>query len=245
MAQTLAAGTVASSDGAIFTNGGPPQELVTVVFHNISASVTQTLIVSFTIAGGTEYAFQHATLAPHEQLIIQGLPMGASDILSAVTTTASVVNYTVFNGFGPYQVMCLDINGAIKQVNSGNSGNLAVGGSILSSSPTGGVGYTAGAGGTVTQTTSRTTSVTINDVTGAITLVSAAGSATPFTMTVTNSSVAAADTVVVSQKSGTDAYQAVVSAVAAGSFKLTITDLTGTTTETPVFNFAVLKGSAS
>ena len=30
-----------------------------------------------------------------------------------------------------------------------------------------------------------------------------------------------------------------------GSFKLTITDLTGTTTEQPVFNFVVIKGAAS
>ena len=49
----------------------------------------------------------------------------------------------------------------------------------------------------------------------------------------------------VSQKSGTDAYSAVVSAVGAGSFKLTVTDLTGTTTEQPVFNFAVIKAVAA
>ena len=107
------------------------------------------------------------------------------------------------------------------------------------------VGYSVGVGAAVTQITSRTTGVTCNAPSGAITLVSAAGSATAFTMTVTNSQVAATDTVVVSQKSGTDAYRADVSAVAAGSFKLTIVDLTGTTTEQPVFNFAVVKAVAS
>lgn len=107
------------------------------------------------------------------------------------------------------------------------------------------LGYAAGAGGAVTQGTSRVTGVTINTPTGAITLVSAAGSATPFTFTVTNSSVAAADTIVLNQKSGTDAYRLDVSNVAAGSFKITVTDLTGTTTEQPVINYAVLKGAAS
>ncbi|HXD88529.1 MAG TPA: hypothetical protein VN641_18715 [Urbifossiella sp.] len=123
--------------------------------------------------------------------------------------------------------------------------SVAASGAITTSSPSASFGYAAGAGAAVTQITGRTTGVTANANTGAITLISAAGSATPFSFTVTNSSVAAKDTVIVSQKSGTDAYSAVVSAVAAGSFKLTITDLTGTTTESPVFNFAVIKGQSS
>lgn len=123
--------------------------------------------------------------------------------------------------------------------------SVAASGAITSSSATGGIGYATGAGGAVTQGSSRTTTVTLNDVCGAITLVSAAGSATPFTFQVTNSTVAATDTVVVCQKSGTDAYACNVSTVAAGSFKITVTDLTGTTTEQPVLNFAVLKAVAA
>ncbi len=53
---------------------------------------------------------------------------------------------------------------------------------------------------------SRTTGVTINTPTGAITLLSAAGSATYQSMTVTNSAVAATDVIVLNQKSGTDKY---------------------------------------
>ena len=132
-----------------------------------------------------------------------------------------------------------------KVVLTASNGNIASAGSILSSSATGGIGYATGAGGAVTQGTSRTTGVTVNTPTGTITLFSAAGSATPATFTVTNSSVAATDTVIVSQKSGTDAYSATVSAVGAGSFKITIADLTGTTTEAPAFNFAVVKGVAA
>jgi hypothetical protein len=104
-------------------------------------------------------------------------------------------------------------------------------------------GYSSG--GSVTQGASRTTGVTLNKPTGAITLVSAAGSTTPATFTVTNSTVAATDTIIVNQKSGTDKYIILVTAVAAGSFDITFYTTGGTTTEQPVFNFVKMDGSAS
>lgn len=147
--------------------------------------------------------------------------------------------------------MILQWNGAAWSVLGGSyaaaSGVFA--GAVTSSSGTAGIGYATGAGSAATQGTSRTTTVVVNTATGSvagsITLFSAAGSATPFSFTVTNAVVAATDTIVVSQKSGTDAYSAVVSNVAAGSFKLTVTDLTGTTVEAPVFNFAVIRAVAA
>ena len=107
------------------------------------------------------------------------------------------------------------------------------------------IGYAAGAGAAVTQITNRTTGVTINTACGAITLVSAAGSTSWQSFTVTNSVVAATDTVIVNQKSGTDLYRIHVTAVAAGSFKITFATTGGTTTEQPVFNFAVIKAVAT
>ena len=106
-------------------------------------------------------------------------------------------------------------------------------------------GYTTGGGGTVTQATNRTTGVTINQPSGAITLFSAAGSTTAATFTVTNSRVAATDVIILNQKSGTDLYDLMVTAVAAGSFNITFRTTGGTTTETPVFNFAVIKAATS
>lgn len=110
---------------------------------------------------------------------------------------------------------------------------------------TAGLGYDAGAGGAVTQGTDRTTGVTLNTFCGAITLISAAGSATPASFTVTNSKVAATDTIIVNQKSGTDLYEIFVTAVGAGSFRITSFTTGGTTTEQPVFNFAVVKAVAA
>jgi hypothetical protein len=118
--------------------------------------------------------------------------------------------------------------------------SLTATGTIVSTG-TAGVGYATGAGGAVTQITSRTTGVTLDKTAGAITLFSAAGTTTAATFTVTNSTVAATDVIILNQKSGTDLYDLMVTAVAAGSFNLTFRTTGGTTTETPVFNFAVIK----
>jgi hypothetical protein len=124
-------------------------------------------------------------------------------------------------------------------------GNSIVVTGAITASGTGGVGYATGAGGAVTQITSRTTGVTLDKRCGAITLVSAAGSATPATFTVTNSTVAATDVVIVNQKSGSNLYHLLVTAVAAGSFNLTVFTTGGTTAEAPVINFAVINGVAA
>jgi hypothetical protein len=116
-----------------------------------------------------------------------------------------------------------------------NGGNVLVTGG-------GGLGYGTGAGGSVTQLTSRTTGVTLNKPTGAITMFTAAGSVTAATFTVTNSFVAATDTISVNQKSGTNLYNFIVTAVAAGSFNITFYTTGGTASDAPVINFNVIKG---
>ncbi len=109
-----------------------------------------------------------------------------------------------------------------------------------------GLGYDTGAGGAVTQITSRTTGVTLNTNCGAITLFAAAGSATPASFTVTNSKVAATDTIVLNVKSSTtNLYEVFVTAIAAGSFQITFFTTGGTTSDSPVFNFAVVKAVAA
>jgi hypothetical protein len=121
------------------------------------------------------------------------------------------------------------------------AGDTSVTGSFVSSSSIGGIGYATGAGGTVTQITSRTTGVTLNKITGAITLVSAAGSVAWQSFTVTNSAVAATDTVICNQVSGTDLNMIHVTAIAAGSFRISFATTAGVTVEQPVFRFTVIK----
>ncbi len=109
-----------------------------------------------------------------------------------------------------------------------------------------GIGYTTGAGGTVTQATSRSTGVTLNKISGKITgnaTSLAAGAEAIFT--VTNSTVTIGDVVVISVVSGSTANTSVfsVSATAAGSFNIKAHNLNGATADTgaPIINFAVIK----
>lgn len=107
------------------------------------------------------------------------------------------------------------------------------------------IGYGSGSGGSVVQVTNRTTGVTLSKPTGAITLFNAAGSSTWQSFIVTNTLVTSTDIVKVCQKSGTDKYLIHVTNVANGSFTITFATTGGTTTEQPVFNFAIIKGSAT
>lgn len=128
-------------------------------------------------------------------------------------------------------------NGAAK-ARLDTSGNL-----LITSS--GGLGYGTGSGGAVTQLTSRTTGVTLNKPAGSITLFNAPNSTTFRSFTVTNSTVAATDVILLSQRSGTNIHQLIVSNVAAGSFEISHATTTGTTSEAPVINFAVIKAVTS
>lgn len=109
-----------------------------------------------------------------------------------------------------------------------------------------GIGYGAGGGGVVTQTTSRTTAVTLNALSGQITMFTAAGSATPASFTVNDSAVKSTDTVEAVPATGvTNIYQVFVTAVANGSFTVTFFTTGGTASDTPVLNFAVVHAATS
>jgi len=125
-------------------------------------------------------------------------------------------------------------------------GNVVSSGSIASSG--GKIGYAAGAGGAVTQATSRTTGVTLNKLTGEITLVSSSLAAnTAETFTLTNSYIAAGDHVVVSQVGGTVAQYVCQAVASNGAASISIRNPTAsaTATEAPVLKFTVLKATLS
>lgn len=116
-------------------------------------------------------------------------------------------------------------------------------------SATSSLGYSAGAGGTVTQATSKSTGVTLNKATGSITMNNATlNSATSVSFTLTNSTIAATDVVVVNIKSGATAgsYDTIVDGISAGSCVITLRNYSGgSLSEAVVLNFVVLKGVTS
>lgn len=125
--------------------------------------------------------------------------------------------------------------------------SLAVTGLLTTSSPTANFGYATGAGGAVTQATNKSTGVTLNTNTGAITLNNAAlTTSTTVSFTLTNSTIGANDTIVLNIKSGATvaSYHTQVESISAGSAVLSIRNYSlGTLSEAVVLQFTVIGGA--
>lgn len=106
------------------------------------------------------------------------------------------------------------------------------------------LGYAFDTGGSVLQITSRTTSVIVNNTSGVITLVPAAGSASWQSFIVYDSLVKATDTIIVNQKSGANLYIISVTKILDGQFTISFATTGGTTIEQPVFSFSIIKADA-
>ena len=113
-----------------------------------------------------------------------------------------------------------------------------------------GLGYGPGAGGTVTQATSKSTSVTLNKPTGTITTTAdslAAGATVQFVLN--NSLLVASDVVVASQYGfsvNTTAYQVWASAVQLKQAVINVKNLTaGALSDAIPIQFAIIKGATS
>lgn len=137
--------------------------------------------------------------------------------------------------------------GAISGVTLSGSGGATLSATLVRSVDT--LGYAVGAGGTVTQTTDKSTGVTLNKCSGQITMHAANLTATTsVSFTLTNSQIAATDVVIVNIASaGTaNSYALTVDAVAAGSCRIQLRNVTGGgLAEALVVNFAVLKGASA
>lgn len=109
-----------------------------------------------------------------------------------------------------------------------------------------GIGYGTGAGGTVTQLTSKSTAVTLNKPSGKITTASdslAAGATATFQ--VNNSIVTASDCVYISNSTAS-AYQAISNYCTNGAFIIKLTNLSGGALAQAVdIEFVLIKGAIS
>jgi hypothetical protein len=211
-----------------------------------------------TVQGSSTYKVAASQIATY---VLGGTGGIATTVVGSGAATATLGSNGAYNLVLTTNTAAGSGQGTIT-INNGTNGNIAIApngsgattvasalsatGSILSSNGSGtlgtsGIGYATGAGGTVTQITSRTAGVTLNKPTGQIQMFSAAGSATAASFTVTNSTVAATDVIHVNQVSGTNLYVLLITAVAAGSFTITFYTTGGTATDAPSLNFSIIK----
>jgi len=114
------------------------------------------------------------------------------------------------------------------------------------------LGYSAAAQGAVTQATSKSTGVTLNNSAGRITMNNAAlAGATAVSFVLTNSLISINDTIIVCVSSNTTgsaagAYTTYVSYLAAGSALITLRNLTAATSysEAVIINYAIVHGAS-
>lgn len=95
--------------------------------------------------------------------------------------------------------LATDVSGTLPLANGGTNSTVGA----LRSPSTSGIGYATGAGGTVTQATSKTTAVTLNTACGDITMSNSALSAGSLaTFTLTNSNIQTGDVLILNHVSG-------------------------------------------
>jgi hypothetical protein len=161
---------------------------------------------------------------------------------------SAIVDGTVSANIVPTKLVFRTHNGttSAERITIDKTGALLCTQSILTSA--GGIGYTTGAGGTVSQGTSKSTGVTLSKLTGVITTFS--DLLTPSTnvvFTLTNTLVTATDHVIVSHiNGGTLGAYNVVATAGTGSVQITLRNITGgSLTESPILKFTVIKSVTS
>lgn len=123
-------------------------------------------------------------------------------------------------------------------------------GGVQSNNPDFGIGYTTGAGSTVTQLTSKATGVTIDTPTGNITCNAATlNSATNVSFTVTNAVIEPTDSIIVNVVGGTASitnYWVWAGLPTTTNFQIGLRNITGgSLSEAVVIRYTIIKGSSS
>jgi hypothetical protein len=216
-ADTIAASTGGAERWRVDSTGLGVNGAAAATFNVFSAAATT---AQFRVTGGSSGS---------PQAVLYGYASGVSG-----ANGAGIGAGFISGGYGP---LLLETSGTIRL-------SINASGDILNVS-TGGLGYGTGSGGTVTQITSKGTSVTLNKTNGAITTNNSAlaGGGTA-TFTVTNSTMAASDTVIINVTNGN--YSGRVYNNAAGSFIVALKNETGgSLTDAVQINFAIIKAVTS
>ena len=168
---------------------------------------------------------------------------------SGVTLGSKNIFYTDGYGisWGTGQAQIAGYSSDVLQFLTGNSERMRInsGGDVILSS-TGRLGYGTGSGGTVTQTTNKSTAVTLNKPTGQITMSTATlanGASVSFALN--NSLISAVDVLAVNATSF-GGYTATCVNTATGAATIRVTNISGgSLSEAVTLQFAVIKGATT
>jgi hypothetical protein len=230
-------GNVGISGNLAFTGTG---NRITGDFSNATLA-NRAMFQTSTVNGGTTVA-----AIPNGAGTIAGYMVSAtadtansSQLYINTDNSAFYFNSTKF-GTGTFLPMAFYTSGS-ERMQIDTSGN------VLLKSATGGLGYGTGAGGSVTQATSKSTAVALNTPTGQITMNNAAlAAATSVSFTLNNTVIGANDLILVHRVSGgsAGAYIATGDGVGVGSCSITVRNNSGgSLSEAIVLGFAIIKGS--
>ena len=192
------------------------------------------LPVAASQAGADVLPIVQATTSTTKQLSVTLLFTSPTFVTPALGTVASG-NISACTSTG--QVLTTPSIGAATGTSLSTTGNQVI-------SSTGKHGYATGAGGTVTQATSKATGVTLSKSTGQITLNAAAlASDTTVSFTLTNTVIEAGDILIMNHISAGTAGSYLLNAQsAAGSASIDVRNITaGSLSEAIVIAFAVIK----
>jgi len=192
------------------------------------------LPVAASQAGADVLPIVQATTSTTKQLSVTLLFTSPTFVTPALGTVASG-NISACTSTG--QVLTTPNIGAATGTSLSTTGNQVI-------SSTGKHGYATGAGGTVTQATSKATGVTLSKSTGQITLNNAALAAdTTVSFTLTNTVIEAGDILIMNHISAGTAGSYLLNAQsAAGSASINVRNITtGSLSEAIVIAFAVIK----
>jgi hypothetical protein len=183
---------------------------------------------------------------------VNGNPDGLVITENKITATGSATNIDIEltpKGTGEVNIPKVGIDGGTID-GAVIGGATPAAGTFTTLNATTSIGYPTGTGGTVTQATNKSTAVTLDKISGQITMDAATlNRNTGVSFTLDNSFIAATDVVIVNIASGAtaDSYTATIDAVAAGSCLIHLHNhRTGTDlSEAVVLNFVVIKGAHS
>jgi hypothetical protein len=227
---------------------------------SIDGSVGQLFSVTSSMTG-TIFSANDISGIPSIEVLDTGLvklaQYNGNVTLGSTTATSSV---DIGNGAtlsGSTKTITVGSNGVagstttVSVGSSAGTSNIDLYGNVLVKSATGALGYGAGSGGTVTQTTNRNTAVTINKLSGTI-VMSGTNNVSEVDFIVNNSLVGVNDTIIITQKviqnipgiGGADTNLIIPRIVSAGVFKIYFT-MYSPVNEVTTLNFTIIKGSAT